>query len=83
MYAVSANDLKKMGISAFSNHSETLITVRGEVRYITLDIESYEHLREAELEIAVARAKQDIDSGDYIVESAKKHIKRIKKMISK
>lgn len=79
MITISANDLKKKGISALGNNDEALITVRGEARYVILDIAHYEALHEAELEMALAQTKKDIADGKFIIESAADHIKRVTK----
>lgn len=77
MHTISANELKKKGISVICGSKETLITVRGERKYVILDTDSYEKLRQAELALAVIQTKYDIENGDYICESVEDHIKRI------
>lgn len=81
MNTISANDLKTQGVSAVEAHlkddDELVITVRGERRYVVMDLKKYEKLREYELEIAVQEAKADIANGHCVSESVDDHIKRI------
>ncbi|CAG1023457.1 hypothetical protein DOJK_02367 [Patescibacteria group bacterium] len=81
MNTVNANDLKVKGVSAIesalADEQELLITVRGKPRYVVVDVDYYQHLRECELENAVQQAKADIAAGQYITESAEEHIKRM------
>lgn len=78
---ISANELKTKGISVLNNAGdidiETTITVRGKAKYIILPIETYNYLRECELESALAQSKKDIVAGNFIEESVEDHIKRI------
>jgi len=78
---ITANDLKKAGISAIqkviSEDSEAIITVRGKQRFVVMDIEKYNHLRECELEAALSEATRDLKNGRYVEESVEDHIKRI------
>ena len=75
MNKVSANDIKTKGVSALKN--ETLITVRGEDKFVVLDMESYNYLRECELEKAIADSVKDIENGDYKSGSVEDHLKRV------
>lgn len=79
MITIAANELKKKGISILNDHEEALLTVRGEPRFVILNISHYESLREAELELAIAQTKQEIADGKFIAESAANHVKRITK----
>ena len=80
MRIVNANDIKKKGITAVcDNDEETLVTVRGKLRYVVLTVEKYRSLSEAELTLAVAEAQQDYQAGRYVVESVEKHFERLKK----
>ena len=78
---ISANDLKTKGVSAIEDGlgeiGEAIITVRGKERFVVMDVEHYNHLRECELEAAVHQARADVASGNVIVESVDEHIKRI------
>ncbi|MGE4497544.1 MAG: hypothetical protein AB7E48_06650 [Deferribacterales bacterium] len=75
MLKISANEIKTKGIGALEN--ETLITVRGREKFIVLDIESYNYLRECELDKAISESINDIEKGDYKTESVDEHIKRV------
>lgn len=75
MNKISANDIKTKGVGVLEN--ETLITVRGEDKFVVLDIEHYNYLRECELEKAIADSKRDIEEGRYHSGSVDEHIKRV------
>lgn len=81
MITISANELKTKGISVLQGvldkESEAVITVRGQQRYVVMDMNHYETLREAELETALLEARRDVEKGSYVVESVRKHIKRV------
>ena len=48
------------------------------VRHAKLDDETYRHLRECELEAALAESRADLDSGRFVNEAVTAHIKKIK-----
>ncbi len=79
--SISANELKTKGVSAIESNldsnEELVITVRGKDRFVVMNLQHYNYLRECELEAAVNQSKSEIDSGNFIVESVKDHIKRI------
>jgi len=81
MASITANDLKTKGISSIkehlSNEPEAIITVRGEKKFVVMDIDHYNYLRECELEAALLEAKADVNSGKVITESVAEHIARI------
>lgn len=81
MTAIAANDLKKKGVSILDpilkKEAEVVITVRGKNRYVVMDMDSYNHFRECELEAALLETKRDMDAGKYISESVTDHIRRI------
>lgn len=78
---ITANDLKTKGVSAIESNlgenDELIITVRGKERYVVMNMEHYNYLRDCELEAALHQAKSDVESGDYVTESVNDHIKRI------
>jgi len=78
---ITANTLKTRGVSILdtetSNGTEVIITVRGKSKYVVLPIEKYNYLRECELEAALLETKRNIKEGKFVIESVKKHIKRI------
>jgi len=58
MPTLTANDLKTKGIAAIGGRAgdrpEAIVTVRGKDRFVVMDIAQYHHLRECELEAALA-----------------------------
>ena len=83
MGTIAANDLKTRGVASISEQlaqePEAFITVRGKKRYVVMDIEHFQYLRECELEAALLEAKADLDSGRVVVESVEAHMKRLQK----
>jgi hypothetical protein len=81
MTVITANELKKQGVSLLDpilkNEQEAVITVRGERKYVVMDMAAYNHLRECELEAALTETKRDLDSGKFVSESVADHIRRI------
>ncbi len=79
--SISANELKTKGVSAIESdldaNEELVITVRGKDRFVVMNMQHYNYLRECELEAAVNQTKSEIDSGKFIIESVSDHIKRI------
>jgi PHD/YefM family antitoxin component YafN of YafNO toxin-antitoxin module len=78
---IAANELKTKGISAIDallkDESEAIITVRGEQKYVVLDMKRYNFLRECELEAALMEARKELEEGKFIVESVDEHMQRI------
>lgn len=81
MGTIAANDLKTRGVASISEQlaesPEVIITVRGKGRYVVMDIEHYQYLRECELEAALLEAREDVKAGRAVTESVADHIKRI------
>jgi len=81
MNSISANDLKTKGVSAIEraleDQPEVILTVRGQPKYVVMSHEQYAHLRECELEAALAESKADLDGGRFVKESVEEHIKRL------
>ena len=75
---ITANDLKVKGVgileSMLSKLDEVLISVRGQSRYVVVDIERYEYLRECELEHAYAEVQKERAEGKSRIMSAEEHI---------
>jgi PHD/YefM family antitoxin component YafN of YafNO toxin-antitoxin module len=84
MNTISANDLKTKGVSAIeqalADQQEASVTVRGQMKYVVMSREQYAHLRECELEAALAESKADLDAGRFVKESVEQHIKRLAKL---
>jgi hypothetical protein len=51
--------------------------VRGKDRFVVMDLAHYHHLRECELEAALAETRADLAAGRAIEESAEAHVKRL------
>lgn len=83
MSSLTANDLKTKGIAAIeavlADRPEAIVTVRGKDRFVVMDIAQYHHLRECELEAALAETRADVAAGRYVKEPAAAHVKRVKK----
>ena len=87
MIRITANDLKTRGIAAIEaslagGHTEAVVSVRGAERYVVMELAHYQHLRECELEAALAESHADIAAGRFVVESPAAHLARLKKMIA-
>jgi PHD/YefM family antitoxin component YafN of YafNO toxin-antitoxin module len=80
---ITADELKSQGVTALeqvtSDGSEALISVKGKPRYVILSMDTYNHLRECELEAALIETKKDLRDGRVIKESVEKHLKRMKR----
>ncbi|MCP4152828.1 MAG: type II toxin-antitoxin system Phd/YefM family antitoxin [bacterium] len=67
MVYVSANDLKKKGVSLLddivSSQDGAIITVRGKSKYVVIDMDAYNRFREYELEVALAESREDLAEG--------------------
>lgn len=83
MSDITANDLKTRGVSALETalgeDDEAVISVRGKPRFVVMDIEHYERLREAEIFAAWQEARAAEAGGDYVTETAEEHITRLQK----
>ncbi|VAW69412.1 hypothetical protein MNBD_GAMMA10-2147 [hydrothermal vent metagenome] len=81
MTNIAANDLKIKGVSvlekALEGGGEAIITVRGEQKYVVINMKQYDRLREYELEIALLEARADIAEGRARRESVDEHMKRV------
>ena len=83
---ITANEIKKRGVSIFDEKfekfDELIINIRGKNKYVVVDIERYNKLREAELEMAYNDVMGDYKNGDYKVLSAKEHIESLKQELN-
>ena len=81
MNILTANELKTKGVSAFEallqNDEEVIISVRGQDRYVMMNLEKYAKFREYELTAALEEAKADIEAGHFTAESVADHMKRV------
>ena len=75
---INANDIKTKGVSIFANllekFDELIINVRGKNQYVVLDIERYKELRANELDLAYLKSLQDIQNGNFKVQTGSEHI---------
>src|SRR5690554_4131294 len=81
MNTMTANELKTKGVSAVEARlkvdEEVIISVRGQDRYVVMDVEKYAKLREYELAVALQEARADVEAGRYTTESVAGHMKRV------
>jgi len=82
---ITANDLKTKGVaviqSALEEQAEAIISVRGQQRFVVVDIAHYQYLRECELSAAISESKADIEAGRVVKESPEAHLKRLEAML--
>lgn len=83
MKTIPANELKTKGIrsigKALEEGGEAVITVRGQERFVVMDLDTYNRLRVCELEAALTESRREVADGEYVEESVEEHIKRITK----
>ncbi|MBN1930418.1 MAG: type II toxin-antitoxin system Phd/YefM family antitoxin [Desulfobacterales bacterium] len=83
MNIITANQLKTKGVSVIesklANENELVITVRGKEKYVVMDMQQYNYLRECELEAALHETRADYQNGKFVIESVEEHIKRVTK----
>jgi len=82
---ITANDLKTKGVaviqSALEEQAEAIISVRGQQRFVVVDIAHYQYLRECELSAAISESKADVEAGRVVKESPEAHLKRLESML--
>lgn len=82
MKTIAANELKTRGVSsiekALENSHEAIISVRGQDRYVVMNMDEYNRLRVCELEAALYETRQQLASGEFVEESVDEHLARIK-----
>jgi hypothetical protein len=85
MKTIAANDLKVRGVSsieqALAENPEAIISVRGQDRYVVMDMEEYNRLRVCELEAALYETRQQVAAGDIIEESVDEHVARLRNAV--
>jgi hypothetical protein len=87
MSRITANDLKTRGIAAIEallsdGRTEAVVSVRGADRYVVMDLAHYQHLRECELEAALAESRAEVAAGRYVIESPQAHLARLQSKIA-
>ena len=79
---IYGKDIKKHGIKAIEEdlkqHDRSSISVNGKVRYVVVTVEDYEQLRIAELELNYIAVMKDIENGNFVIETAEEHLRRLK-----
>ena len=82
MEHISANELKTRGVvaieRALTDTSEAIVSVRGKERFVVMDLDHYHHLRECELEVALAQSRADLKEGKATRERPEEHLARLK-----
>lgn len=82
MTTITANDLKRRGISSIAaildQDKEVTISVHGKSQYVVLDIEHYRYLRECELEAALLEVQKDREAGKITDKTVADHIASLK-----
>ena len=78
---IPANELKIKGVSVIESMleklDEVLISIRGKNRYVVIDMNRYNYLRECELEKALRDVQEDRANGRSRVLSAEEHFKEL------
>lgn len=77
MITIAANDVKRHGISVFSDSRESLITVHGKPKFVVMGFADYERLREMELMAALYETQQDLADGNCEILTPEEHVKRV------
>lgn len=88
MAHITANDLKTRGIAAIeaslgNGRTEAVVSVRGAERYVVMEVAQYQHLRECELEAALAESRAELAAGRFVVESPQRHVARVQALIDR
>ena len=88
MAHITANDLKTRGIAAIeaslgNGRTEAVVSVRGAERYVVMEVAQYQHLRECELEAALAESRAELGAGRFVVESPARHVARVQALIAR
>jgi len=78
---IPANELKVKGVSVIETMleklDEVLISIRGKNRFVVIDMNRYNYLRECELEKALRDAQEEIANGRSRVLSSEEHFKEL------
>ena len=86
MSVIAANDLKVHGVKAIEGalavQPEATISVRGKIKYVVVDADHYNYLRECELEAALLESRADIEAGRFVKERAEEHVRRLKQKLA-
>lgn len=78
---IMANDLKVRGVTildeALKQDDEAIISVRGKSKYVVMNLEHYNYLRECELEAALIQTRKELTEGKAKTLTADEHIKAL------
>ena len=78
---IPANDLKTKGVSIIESMLETLdevlISIRGKNKYVVVDMNRYNYLRECELEKALRDTEEDLKNGRSRVLTSAQHFEEL------
>ena len=81
MGSITANQIKTKGVSIIEDeireNDTAMITVRGKSKYVVMGLETYNHLRECELEAAIVETRRELEKGEIFQDSVDEHIQRI------
>ncbi|MEX0387366.1 hypothetical protein [Spiribacter onubensis] len=78
---LTASELKTHGVSAIEkaleDQPEASISVRGEPRYVVMELAQYDELRESEMSASLAESHADREAGRVVCESVDAHLERL------
>jgi len=78
---IPANDLKTKGVSIIESMleslDEVLISIRGKNKYVVVDMNRYNYLRECELEKALRDTEEDLKNGRSRVLTSDQHFEEL------
>ena len=77
---VDQSDVEAWVEAVLSEHAEAIVSVRGKDRFVVMDMAHYRHLRECELEAALAQTRADVTAGRFVEESPEAHLARLDKL---
>ena len=81
MQILAANELKTAGVGAISraleHDSEAGVSVRGQLRYVVVEAQEFQRLRDLELELALLETRADLSAGRCLEESVDAHLARL------
>ena len=84
MSHISANNLKTKGIAVIeavlAEYAEAIVSVRGKDRFVVMDMAHCYHLRDCELDTALAQTRADMAAGRFVQESPEAHLTRLDRL---
>lgn len=80
---LTATEVRKKGFGfldkLLEKYEEVVISFKGKKKFVVMDIDRYNELRQNELELAYKEVMEDYKKGNYKVVSAKEHLERLEK----